>query len=88
MSDSIVHAIAGAGGGILSMALTYPLITLSTRSQVDSKTRISQFQALNQILKTEGTKGLYSYYLYNLGVLKVPCLGLLSHKRCITISMN
>jgi adenine nucleotide transporter 17 len=61
MSDSIVHAIAGAGGGILSMALTYPLITLSTRSQVDSKTKISQLEALKQIIKQEGTKGLYSY---------------------------
>ncbi|KAG8526293.1 uncharacterized protein KY384_000286 [Bacidia gigantensis] len=40
-TDNIAHALAGAGGGILSMTLTYPLITLSTRAQVESR-RISQ----------------------------------------------
>ncbi|KAI8617213.1 mitochondrial carrier domain-containing protein [Chytriomyces sp. MP71] len=33
-SDNVVHAIAGAGGGMVSMALTYPLVTVSTRAQV------------------------------------------------------
>ncbi|KAJ3318296.1 hypothetical protein HDV06_000580 [Boothiomyces sp. JEL0866] len=61
MSDSVVHALAGAGGGMLSMALTYPLITVSTRSQVDSKeTKISQVQAAKRILKEEGVQGLYA----------------------------
>ena len=36
-SDNVAHALAGAGGGLFSMALTYPLITLSTRAQVESK---------------------------------------------------
>ncbi|KAJ3203334.1 hypothetical protein HDU82_006663 [Entophlyctis luteolus] len=36
-SDSLVHAVAGAGGGMVSMALTYPLVTVSTRSQVSKK---------------------------------------------------
>ncbi|KAJ3067681.1 hypothetical protein HDU98_009117 [Podochytrium sp. JEL0797] len=36
-SDSIVHALAGAGGGMASMALTYPLVTVSTRAQVNKE---------------------------------------------------
>lgn len=60
MGDSVVHAVSGASGGILSMLLTYPLITLSTRSQVSREGRISLKKALLQILKTEGVKGLYS----------------------------
>ncbi|ODQ66595.1 peroxisomal membrane protein PMP47B [Nadsonia fulvescens var. elongata DSM 6958] len=34
--DNIAHALSGAGGGALSMFLTYPLITLSTRAQTES----------------------------------------------------
>ncbi|KAJ3034785.1 hypothetical protein HDV00_004647 [Rhizophlyctis rosea] len=60
MSDAVANALAGAGGGIVSMALTYPLTTLSTRSQVSKTERISQFQAFQKILKEEGAKGLYS----------------------------
>ena len=61
MSDSLVHAMAGATGGVVSMALTYPLITLSTRSQVNSKEqRLSQLETLKQIIKEEGIAGLYS----------------------------
>jgi adenine nucleotide transporter 17 len=39
MSDveEIAHAIAGAGGGALSMIVTYPLVTLSTLAQTSSK---------------------------------------------------
>lgn len=36
-SDSAVHSLAGAAGGILAMTVTYPLIFLSTRSAVDVK---------------------------------------------------
>ncbi len=36
-SDNIAHALAGAGGGALSMAITYPLINISTRAQTDRK---------------------------------------------------
>ncbi|KAI8917956.1 mitochondrial carrier domain-containing protein [Entophlyctis helioformis] len=60
MSDNVVHAIAGAGGGMVSMALTYPLVTISTRSQVSKTARVSQRQALLKILKEEGVAGLYS----------------------------
>ncbi|KAJ6001759.1 hypothetical protein N7522_006986 [Penicillium canescens] len=53
-SDNIAHALSGAGGGILSMVLTYPLITLSTRAQVESK------RAHSTTLDAEGISGLYS----------------------------
>ncbi|PYH79623.1 peroxisomal membrane protein Pmp47 [Aspergillus uvarum CBS 121591] len=60
-SDNIAHALAGAGGGILSMALTYPLITLSTRAQVESKRAHSTiYDAVRRIVRREGFAGLYS----------------------------
>ncbi|KAG0328780.1 hypothetical protein BG000_000310, partial [Podila horticola] len=65
MSDSTVHAIAGAGGGIISMALTYPLITISSRLQVqkDKKGKDaykSGADAVRKIVAKEGIAGLYS----------------------------
>ncbi|KAI8820427.1 mitochondrial carrier domain-containing protein [Fimicolochytrium jonesii] len=64
MSDNVAHALAGmlcAGGGMVSMALTYPLTTLSTRSQVSKGgNRPSQADVLKKVLKEEGPKGLYS----------------------------
>ncbi|KAL2817223.1 mitochondrial carrier domain-containing protein [Aspergillus cavernicola] len=60
-SDNIAHALAGAGGGILSMFLTYPLITLSTRAQVESKrAQSSTLDAIRRIVQREGIMGLYS----------------------------
>lgn len=60
-SDNIAHALAGAGGGILSMALTYPLITLSTRAQVESKRAdTTTLDAVRHILQREGVSGLYA----------------------------
>ncbi|KAL4788417.1 mitochondrial carrier domain-containing protein [Aspergillus varians] len=60
-SDNIAHALAGAGGGILSMVLTYPLITLSTRAQVESKrAHSSTVDAIRRIVQREGVIGLYS----------------------------
>jgi len=60
-SDNIAHALSGAGGGILSMALTYPLITLSTRAQVESQRADSGFlDTVQRIVKREGVNGLYA----------------------------
>ncbi|KAE8375886.1 mitochondrial carrier domain-containing protein [Aspergillus bertholletiae] len=60
-SDNIAHALAGAGGGILSMVLTYPLITLSTRAQVESKrAQSTTADAIRRIVQREGVSGLYS----------------------------
>ncbi|KAK4101847.1 mitochondrial carrier [Parathielavia hyrcaniae] len=60
-NDNVAHALAGAGGGVLSMALTYPLITLSTRAQVESKRAETAFlAAVRNIIAREGVAGLYS----------------------------
>ncbi|KAF2204368.1 mitochondrial carrier [Delitschia confertaspora ATCC 74209] len=60
-SDNVAHALAGAGGGLLSMALTYPLITLSTRAQVESKkAQSSTLDAARRIIAREGIVGLYA----------------------------
>jgi adenine nucleotide transporter 17 len=61
MSDSFIHATSGAAGGIVAMSLTYPLIFLSTRASVDSsKHQKSTYQAIIDVLKSEGLLGLYS----------------------------
>lgn len=60
-NDNVAHALSGAGGGLLSMALTYPLITLSTRAQVESKrAESSTLDAAKRIMAREGVSGLYS----------------------------
>ncbi|KAK3055069.1 hypothetical protein LTR09_004229 [Extremus antarcticus] len=60
-SDNIAHALAGAGGGLLSMALTYPLITLSTRAQVEKKkAHTGTIAAAKRIIDREGIAGLYA----------------------------
>ncbi|KAK4226482.1 mitochondrial carrier domain-containing protein [Podospora fimiseda] len=60
-NDNVAHALAGAGGGILSMALTYPLITISTRAQVESKDAQTSFlAAVQKVIAREGPSGLYS----------------------------
>ncbi|KAL3960059.1 hypothetical protein ACCO45_005176 [Purpureocillium lilacinum] len=60
-NDNVAHALAGAGGGILSMVLTYPLITLSTRAQVESKKAETKFvEAVQKIIAREGVPSLYS----------------------------
>ena len=60
-SDNIAHALAGAGGGLLAMTLTYPLITLSTRAQVESKrAETSTLAAVRHIINREGISGLYA----------------------------
>ncbi|PHH51751.1 Peroxisomal membrane protein PMP47B [Ceratocystis fimbriata CBS 114723] len=60
-NDNVAHALAGSGGGLLSMALTYPLVTLSTRAQVDSRKAESTFMdAAKKIIAREGFGGLYS----------------------------
>ncbi|ERT00130.1 solute carrier family 25 (peroxisomal adenine nucleotide transporter), member 17 [Sporothrix schenckii 1099-18] len=60
-NDNVAHAIAGAGGGILATVLTYPLITLSTRAQVESRRADSSFlKAVEGIVAREGVAGLYA----------------------------
>lgn len=40
--SELAHAIAGAGGGALSMIVTYPLVTLSTLAQTTTKKKDSE----------------------------------------------
>ncbi|KAF9451699.1 mitochondrial carrier [Macrolepiota fuliginosa MF-IS2] len=61
MSDSAIHAIAGAAGGIAAMTATYPLVFLSTRAAVETKNEAkSTLEAVIDIIKREGILGLYS----------------------------
>lgn len=67
MSDNeIAHAIAGAGGGALSMIVTYPLVTLSTLAQTTQKKKAEDdakglsASAVKEILRKKGVTGLYS----------------------------
>ncbi|QRW05066.1 mitochondrial carrier protein [Ceratobasidium sp. AG-Ba] len=57
-NDQLIHAAAGAAGGVVAMTLTYPLIFLSTRSSRDP--RQSTYQAILDVIQTEGLRGLYS----------------------------
>lgn len=72
-NDNVAHALAGAGGGALSTIVTYPLITLSTRAQTeskrsksestessDTKSSVSALEAAKLIVQREGVSGLYS----------------------------
>ncbi|WVF71817.1 hypothetical protein IAT40_006625 [Kwoniella sp. CBS 6097] len=61
MGDSAIHAVAGSVGGCVSMALTYPLINLSTRAAVQTKKEHPTItQAIQKTLAEEGLSGLYS----------------------------
>ncbi|KAK0190966.1 mitochondrial carrier domain-containing protein [Armillaria mellea] len=61
MDDSVIQGIAGSAGGIVAMSATYPLIFLSTRAAVETRTESKPVvQAVLDILKREGITGLYS----------------------------
>lgn len=61
VSDSAIHSLAGAAGGIVAMSATYPLIVLSTRAAVDVKNDSKSIaQHLLEIIQREGMSGLYS----------------------------
>ncbi|KAN0140549.1 peroxisomal membrane protein PMP47B, partial [Lactarius tabidus] len=59
-SDSFIHSVAGAAGGILAMTVTYPLVFLSTRAANETKENKSTYGAVMDVLKREGFFGLYS----------------------------
>ncbi|SAL96050.1 hypothetical protein [Absidia glauca] len=65
MSDNVAHALSGAGGGIVAMTLTYPLVSISSRLQVQRGGQgkdeyKNAADAFFKILAKEGPKGLYS----------------------------
>ncbi|GAA6015714.1 hypothetical protein JCM8202_001091 [Rhodotorula sphaerocarpa] len=60
LSDSAVHAVSGAAGGCIAMAVTYPLVNLSTRSQVEAKTKKESTRAAAlKVIRRDGIAGLY-----------------------------
>ncbi|KAF9247103.1 peroxisomal membrane protein PMP47B [Melanogaster broomeanus] len=60
MSDSVIHSLAGAAGGVVAMLATYPLVVLSTRAAVETKNDDKTVtQAVLDIVKREGVRGLY-----------------------------
>lgn len=67
--EELAHAIAGAGGGALSMIVTYPLVTILTLAQTEKKDKDSdnkQFKenvvkkVIFNTLKKKGILGFYS----------------------------
>ncbi|KAG2128309.1 peroxisomal membrane protein PMP47B [Suillus bovinus] len=61
VSDSAIHSLAGAAGGIVAMSATYPLIVLSTRAAVNVQNDSENIaQHFLRIVKREGIAGLYS----------------------------
>jgi adenine nucleotide transporter 17 len=73
--DPVAHSVAAGIGGALSMAVTYPLVTLSTLAQTKSKKTVdessdqaetekketvSTLTAAKYLLKNEGIFGFYS----------------------------
>ncbi|KAI9221208.1 mitochondrial carrier [Blastocladiella britannica] len=66
MSDNVAHALAGAAGGIVSTLASYPLITVSSRMQVQKSSGNTAdnyqgfFDGVQKIIKREGIPGLYS----------------------------
>ncbi|KAJ1490958.1 mitochondrial carrier domain-containing protein [Baffinella frigidus] len=58
--DALSHAISGSVGGNLAMLVFYPLDQLVIRAQTARKeARKSTFRQLQEVLKTEGVRGLY-----------------------------
>lgn len=56
----MIHAVAGAGGGMLAMTITYPLVTLSTRAAVETRSdERSIKEVVLDIIRREGIAGLY-----------------------------
>ncbi|KAG7096986.1 hypothetical protein E1B28_004381 [Marasmius oreades] len=61
MTDSLIHSVAGATGGIVAMTATYPLVFLSTRAAVKVKSENkTTYEAVLEIIEREGVSGLYS----------------------------
>ncbi|EGG04398.1 uncharacterized protein MELLADRAFT_49125 [Melampsora larici-populina 98AG31] len=58
--DSLIHASSGALGGICAMAITYPLIVISTRAQVEAKQAgESSLEAAIHLVRREGIASFY-----------------------------
>ncbi|EKM59918.1 uncharacterized protein PHACADRAFT_206137 [Phanerochaete carnosa HHB-10118-sp] len=63
LNNGLIHAAAGAAGGIVAVTATYPLVVLSTRESVDkqdqTKAKKSILEALQTIRREKGWTALY-----------------------------
>uniref|UniRef100_UPI00398F4C26 peroxisomal membrane protein PMP34-like n=1 Tax=Pristiophorus japonicus TaxID=55135 RepID=UPI00398F4C26 len=58
--ESLVHAVAGATGGVMAMTIFYPLDTARLRLQVDEKMKARSTPiVLAQIIREEGLSAVY-----------------------------
>ncbi|XP_026738517.1 peroxisomal membrane protein PMP34 [Trichoplusia ni] len=59
--ETLVHAIAGATGSVVGMAVFYPLDTLRSRLQVEDSNKLqgSSFELLCKLATEEGLESLY-----------------------------
>ena len=69
----------GAGGGIVSMAITYPLIAVSTRMAIQRNDKHKNayrgfLDAFTKILRTEGPAGFYAYAVHHCANLTISGL--------------
>ena len=58
--DNLIHAAAGAAGGMVAMSLVYPLDSVRTRLQADDNLKaMSPLQAMKKLSNEEGFETLY-----------------------------
>lgn len=59
--ETLVHAVAGATGSVVGMAVFYPLDTLRSRLQVEDSNKLqgSTFELLVKLASEEGLESLY-----------------------------
>mgnify|MGYP001092216705 FL=1 len=63
--DALAHSLAGAGGGCIALALTYPLLTATTRLQVqhnqpDQRRYTNLWDVIVRTTTEEGWAKLYA----------------------------
>lgn len=59
--ETLVHAVAGATGSVVGMAVFYPLDTLRSRLQVEDSNKLqgSTFELLIKLVSEEGLESIY-----------------------------
>jgi solute carrier family 25 (peroxisomal adenine nucleotide transporter), member 17 len=62
--DALAHSLAGAGGGCIALALTYPLLTATTRLQIqhNQSNQHKYSNLLDVIVKTSNDEGWTKLY--------------------------
>lgn len=63
-ADAFTHALAGGAGGALSMALTYPLVAITTRLQTQTKSsetdKLTVAETIREIYEKNGILGFFA----------------------------